>query len=138
MKVLLVEDNDADARLVEFLFRQVRQAEVEILHVQRLGEAIELLRGQQFDALLLDLNLPDSRGLDGLGRLYSTFPVLPIVVFTGTEDEELGREAVRGGAQDYLVKGEVDGWSLWRSLIFAAERKRAELALSQHDSPLSG
>jgi len=136
--VLLVEDNDADARLVEFLFRQVRQAEVEIVHVQRLREALNILRDQPFDALLLDLNLPDSRGLEGLGRLYSGFPLLPIVVFTGTEDEELGREAVRGGAQDYLVKGEVDGWSLWRSLVFAAERKRAELSLGHHDSPLPG
>lgn len=131
MRILLVEDNPGDAHLVEFLLRQTHEHRVKLSQVSRLSAAIELLQTQEFDVLLLDLGLPDSDGIEAVSRVYAAFPLLPIVVFTGNEDEALGTEAVRRGAQDYLVKGEVDGWSLMKAINFAAERKRAESQLGR-------
>ncbi len=132
IRILLLEDNPGDALLLHVVAREAETAQLKIEHVQRLSEGIERLRGRAFDVILLDLSLPDSQGLDTLGRALEHASDTPVVVFTGTEDEELGLEAVREGAQDYLVKGQVDEKLLLRSLRYAIERhaQRAELKSS--------
>ena len=104
--VLLVEDDDGDALLVEELLRDV-DAPVVVQRARSLGQAATLVSDAA--CVLLDLGLPDSQGLQGLRQLLSTDPQAAIVVLTGVASEHLGEQAVRAGAQDYLVKGEVGG-----------------------------
>ena len=103
-------------------YSQRQKGTIRALGLKRLGEEV-------FDAMLLDLNLPDSRGLDTLVRAQAQAPAVPIVVLTGLADEAMGIEAVKRGAQDYLAKGQVDGNLLVRALRHAIERRRAEEAL---------
>ena len=123
MLVLLVEDDDGDALLVEELLHDV-SADVTMRRVRSLGEAKPLLAG--VTCALLDLGLPDSDGLNGLRWLQEHAVAVPVVVLTGLADEHLGAAAVRAGAQDYLVKGQVDGPLLHRVIRYAAERQQAE------------
>jgi serine phosphatase RsbU (regulator of sigma subunit) len=123
--VLLVEDDDGDALLVEELLREVG-APVVVLRARSLGQAATMVSGVA--CVLLDLGLPDSQGLQGLRRLLRLEPEAAIVVLTGEANEHLGEQAVRAGAQDYLVKGEVDGPMLHRVIRYAVERRRAEEA----------
>src|SRR4029077_13372213 len=102
----------------------------------RLSIGLERLAEAPFDAVLLDLSLPDSQGLDTLVRLHGAEKDVPIVVLTGIEDEALGVKLVQAGAQDYLVKGSVTGPLLVRSLRYAAERQRAEGALRESEERL--
>jgi serine/threonine protein kinase/CheY-like chemotaxis protein len=121
-KLLLVEDNPADARLV---FEYLKDAEVEydIIHVETASEAIEhLISDAVFSLILLDLSLPDSQGLDTIRTIQNSAGTTAIVVMTGLGDEEIGLEAVSLGAQDYLVKGDVDTQKLARSIRFAMKR----------------
>ena len=124
-RVLLVEDDDGDALLVEELLRDV-DAPVVVLRARSLGQATAILA--EAACVLLDLGLPDSRGLQGLRRLLKRDPEAAIVVLTGEANEHLGEQAVRAGAQDYLVKGEVAGHMLHRVIRYAVERRRAEEA----------
>jgi len=123
--VLLVEDDDGDALLVEELLRDV-DAPVVVKRARSLGQATAQI--QQAACVLLDLGLPDSQGLQGLRQLLSIEPEAAIVVLTGQASEHLGERAVRAGAQDYLVKGEVAGHMLHRVIRYAVERRRAEEA----------
>ena len=123
--VLLVEDDDGDALLVQELLREV-DAPVVLLRARSLGQATTLV--SQAACVLLDLGLPDSRGLQGLRQLLRLEPEAAIVVLTGEANEHLGEQAVRAGAQDYLVKGEVAGHMLHRVIRYAVERRRAEEA----------
>jgi serine phosphatase RsbU (regulator of sigma subunit) len=123
--VLLVEDDDGDALLVEELLRDV-DAPVLVKRARSLGQATTLV--SQVACVLLDLGLPDSQGLQGLRQLLSIEPEAAVVVLTGQASEHLGEQAVRAGAQDYLVKGEVDGPMLHRVIRYAVERRRAEEA----------
>jgi serine phosphatase RsbU (regulator of sigma subunit) len=123
--VLLVEDDDGDALLVEELLREV-DAPVVVLRARSLGQAATMVSGAA--CVLLDLGLPDSQGLQGLRRLLRLEPEAAIVVLTGEANEHLGEQAVRAGAQDYLVKGEVAGHMLHRVIRYAVERRRAEEA----------
>src|SRR5215217_2531958 len=129
MRVLLVEDDDGDALIVE--------EELELSSVQvALGRARTLAEAAaadlaSYDCALLDLNLPDAAGLDGLRRLRELAPELAVLVLTGLDDERRGVEAVAAGAQDYLVKGATSGVLLARSLRYAVERRRAELTQQQ-------
>jgi serine phosphatase RsbU (regulator of sigma subunit) len=120
--VLLVEDDDGDALLVEELLRDVA-APVVVQRARSLGQAITLV--SEAACVLLDLGLPDSQGLQGLRQLLSIEPEAAIVVLTGVASEHLGEQAVRAGAQDYLVKGEVAGPMLHRVIRYAVERRRA-------------
>jgi len=124
IKVLLVEDNPGDARLLEEDLRDVPGQEFELTHVERLEEASERLREEEYDVVLLDLSLPDSSGLDTVKRTFNEAPTMPIVVLTGLDDESLGLSAVREGAQDYLVKGQTQGRLLVRAIHYALERER--------------
>jgi two-component system cell cycle sensor histidine kinase/response regulator CckA len=132
IRVLLVEDNPGDARLFTELVRDA-SAQLKLVHVDRLATAISRLGHDQFDVMLLDLSLPDADGLDTLVRARSEAPKIPIVVLTGHDDEALAVRAVRAGAQDYLVKGRVDGDLLVRSIRYASERGRALEALERRE-----
>jgi serine phosphatase RsbU (regulator of sigma subunit) len=123
--VLLVEDDDGDALLVEELLREV-DAPVVVRRARSLGQATTLV--SQAACVLLDLGLPDSQGLQGLRQLLDIEPEAAVVVLTGQASEHLGEQAVRAGAQDYLVKGEVAGLMLHRVIRYAVERRRAEEA----------
>jgi serine phosphatase RsbU (regulator of sigma subunit) len=125
VQVLLVEDDDGDALLVEELLLEVGAAVI-VRRARTLTQAEALVTDAA--CVLLDLGLPDSRGLNGLGKLLKLDPDAAIVVLTGEADEYLGERAVRAGAQDYLVKGEVAGHMLNRVIRYAVERRRAEEA----------
>ncbi len=139
VNILLVEDNLAEARLLQEVLKGTLFRRFNLAHVKRLGEAISLLersgseelQTDHFDVVLLDLTLPDSQGLASLDLLIQHAPSLPIVVLTNTNDEELAVEAVRHGAQDYLVKRHVNQDNLVRSLRYAIERKQAAEALRE-------
>jgi serine phosphatase RsbU (regulator of sigma subunit) len=126
--VLVVEDDDGDALLVEELLREV-DAPVVMQRARSLGQATTMV--SEAACVLLDLGLPDSQGLQGLKRLLKLEPDAAIVVLTGEANEHLGEQAVRAGAQDYLVKGEVAGHQLHRVIRYAVERRRAEEAQRQ-------
>jgi serine phosphatase RsbU (regulator of sigma subunit) len=123
LDILLVEDDDGDALLVEELLADAA-APVRLLRARSMAQAIELVRGAS--CVLLDLGLPDARNLAGLRALQEHAPRVAVVVLTGLADEHLGAEAVSAGAQDYLVKGQVDGPLLGRVLRYAVERRRWE------------
>jgi signal transduction histidine kinase len=128
-KVLLVEDNLGDARLLYEGLEEALPDQFRMTHVRRLSEALEYLWEETCDVVLLDLGLPDSHGLDTLVVTRAQAPGVPIVVLTGFQDESLAGEALHGGAQDYLVKGQVDSKLLARSLRYAIVRKATEQAL---------
>ena len=125
VQVLLVEDDDGDAVLVGELLREVG-APVVVQRARSLTQAKGLISGSA--CVLLDLGLPDSEGLNGLRQLLQLEPEAAIVMLTGQASEHLGEQAVRAGAQDYLVKGEVAGHQLNRVIRYAVERRRAEEA----------
>ena len=132
MRILLIEDNPGDIRLLqEYLKEGSAAGGFQITQAGRLSTGLARLAEARFDAVLLDLSLPDSQGLDTLVRLHGAAKDVPIVVLTGIEDEALGVKLVQAGAQDYLVKGSVTGPLLMRSLRYAAERQRAEGELQQ-------
>lgn len=133
IRVLLVEDNPGDARLFAELVKETRAGQWKLTHVDRLASALDRLGQQAFDVILLDLSLPDAEGLDTLIRAHTEAPKVPIVVLTGHDDEALAVKAVRAGAQDYLVKGRVDGDLLVRSIRYATERGRAIEALERRE-----
>ena len=125
VQVLLVEDDDGDAILVSELLREAGAA-VEVRRARSLAQAKGMVAGAA--CVLLDLGLPDSQGLHGLRQLLQLEPEAPIVVLTGEASDHLGQQAVRAGAQDYLVKGEADGPMLDRVIRYAVERRRATQA----------
>ena len=136
LSLLLVEDDRADALLVEELIADAL-ADVPVTWAQSIAQAEEELASTRPDCVLLDLNLPDASGMDALDRIAKRDATVPIVVLTGLNDEYFGASAVAAGAQDYLVKGRVEPEMLRRALLYAIERKRAELiAADLHASRL--
>jgi two-component system cell cycle sensor histidine kinase/response regulator CckA len=136
IRVLLLEDNLAEARLLQEIFKGTVNSQFSLTHVKRLGDAITQLKSNSFDVALLDLTLPDSDGLGSLDALIHNAPNLPIVVLTSTNDDELALDAVRHGAQDYLVKRQVNLDILVRSVRYAIERKQAAVALREVNETL--
>jgi len=126
LNVLLVEDNPGDARLIEEILIETAGASFDLECTERLSEGLARLASSDVDVVLLDLSLPDSQGLDTFARVYEEAPQIPIVVLSGVDDEALAIQAVREGAQDYLVKGMADTDILVRSIRYAVERKLAE------------
>jgi PAS domain S-box-containing protein len=133
IRVLLVEDNPGDARLFTELLRDANAEQLKVVQVDRLSAAVDRLNSESFDVMLLDLSLPDASGMETLERARAYSPKVPIVVLTGYDDEALAMRAVRAGAQDYLVKGRVDGELLVRSIRYASERGRALEALERRE-----
>lgn len=132
-KVLLIEDNRVDARLVAGLLR-AQSPQLECRHASSLAEALPLLEKGAFDAVLLDLNLEDSTGYATFAAVRRAAAAAAILVLSGSDDEELAIRTVREGAQDYLVKGSFDGGLVIRSLRYALERKRTEEALRKSEA----
>ncbi|WP_017304062.1 hybrid sensor histidine kinase/response regulator [Spirulina subsalsa] len=137
LNILLIEDNLAEARLLRELLNDSHSVSCRLVHVKRLKEALIKLGEVAFDVILLDLTLPDSQGLAAMSPLAVCAPHVPIVVLTNTNDQDLAREAMRRGAQDYLVKRQVNNTeTLIRALIYAVERKRALESLRESHEAL--
>lgn len=136
MRILLIEDNPGDVRLLQehLLHDRSGSEEFRLVHVDRLARGLERLAEGQVDVVLLDLSLPDSQGIATLVQARAASPGVSIVVLTSLDDESLGMQLLQAGAQDYLVKGEVTGSLLRRSLRYAVERKRAEKALLESEA----
>jgi len=126
LSLLLVEDDRADAVLVEELIADA-VADIRVVWAQSMAHAERELEAARPDCVLLDLHLPDASGMDALDRIAKLDATVPVVVLTGLNDEYFGASAVAAGAQDYLVKGRVEPEMLRRALLYAIERKRAEL-----------
>ena len=127
INILLVEDNIGDARLVKEMLIDAHRLRHECAHRTTLAEAREYLSLHTPDVVLLDLTLPDGQGLKSATFLMDSFPMIPFIILTGLDDETIGLESVRRGAQDYLVKGHIDGKLIVRVILYAIERKQAIL-----------
>ncbi|MHC4876639.1 MAG: PP2C family protein-serine/threonine phosphatase [Planctomycetota bacterium] len=126
IRVLLLEDSQSDADLIEIYLQQVTTAEYEVSRSESLGELRELLSARNdFDVVLADLSLPDSYGIETCRRVREAAPTLPIIVLTGLDDESAALEALQSGAQDYLVKGHIDRQLLSRAIRYSIERQKA-------------
>jgi diguanylate cyclase (GGDEF)-like protein len=130
VRVLLVEDNPGDARLVEILLSEVGTTSFEITHAVRLSEALEHLSRSEYDVILLDLSLPDSSGVETVDQMRAAVHHMPVVVLSGQDDEDTALRAIQGGAEDYLLKGHGDGGLIARSIRYSIERKRSEERLA--------
>ncbi len=129
ISVFLIEDNAGDARLIREMLTGAWGAAFELFWEKSLTDGLKGLQGKEVDAILLDLSLPDSQGLEVLDRVQEERPEVAVIILTGFDDEEAAIKAVNRGAQDYLVKGQVDLHLLTRSIRYAIERKRTELDL---------
>ncbi|HEY4742609.1 MAG TPA: EAL domain-containing protein [Candidatus Acidoferrales bacterium] len=127
--VLLVEDNPGDARLLREMLNEDGSRQIELRHAECMGDAEKLLAEQAVDMILLDLGLPDAQGLVVVRRARAAAPRIPLVVLTGMDDEMLATQALQEGAQDYLIKGQIESRALLRALRYAVERKFTEEAL---------
>ena len=136
LRVLLVEDNPADVDLIREMLPANGSVIFRLECVSRLADALAVLQGGGVDLVLLDLGLPDSQGLATFQRVKEAAPEVPLVVLTGNDDEEAAIAAVKQGAQDYLIKGQVVGNLLARAARYAIERKRAEEALRESERKL--
>jgi signal transduction histidine kinase len=126
--VLVVEDNAGDARLLREMLTDGDQRIV-LAHADSMGGAEAHLREHSADIILLDLGLPDVEGVGAVRRIHAAAPHVPLVVLTGLDDEELARQALQEGAQDYLIKGQIETRGLLRSMHYAIERNIMEEAL---------
>lgn len=132
--ILIVEDNPGDARLIREILSEGTLSCREIVETRSLVSALEMARARSFDIIILDLNLPDSTGLDTLKEVHATAQGnVPIIVLTGLSDEHMGNSAIGGGAEDYLIKGEVTPSGLSRSIRYAIERKKMEYKLRESE-----
>lgn len=127
VRILLVEDNPGDARLLRFTLAEAESLRFALVHAVRLSEALDRVRQGPTDVVLLDLSLPDAHGMETVTRMLDAAPAVPIIVLTGLTDETVAVQAVQAGAQDYMVKGSVDGATLARAIRYAMERKRMEM-----------
>jgi signal transduction histidine kinase len=139
-QILLVEDNPSDARLIEAYVEESSWTDTDgtptIRHVDRLASAVDS-RDDDVDAVLLDLDLPDSTGFDTLDTMLDAVGAEPVVVLTGLDDQQVGEEAVERGAQDYLVKGDLTPDLLGRTLRYAVQRERHQQELERRNEELT-
>ena len=126
ISILLVEDNPGDVDLLQEVLTETDTVTFDLTNVEELAHALAYLGVAQWDLILLDLSLPDSQGLETLVKVHSQVPEVPIVILTGFQDEAFGLQAMRLGAQDYLVKSQVDEHLLIRAIRYAIKRKRAD------------
>ena len=134
IRVLLIEDDPDDILLLKESLAEIGLGRIKLDYVNLLSRGLIQLGGQSYDVVLLDLNLPDSRGLDTLNTTIKRFPKIPVVVLSGLADDVITIEAVRRGAQDYLVKGEISGPLVMRVLRYAIERKQVEVVLRTNEA----
>ena len=136
LDILLVEDNPGDVRLLREMLAGAEDDSFHVENTQSLAEGLDRLSRGGVDVLLLDLGLPDSSGLDTFSQVRACAPVVPTIVLTGLDDEEVGVRAVRDGAQDYLIKGELRRDLLVRAIRYAIERQRSEAEIRQLNADL--
>jgi len=122
--LLLIEDDDADALLIQKLLNLSFKLPFQLSLAKRLDKGLATLEQNTFDIVIMDLGLPDSQGLDTFLKVQEKAPQLPVIVLTGQDDDEVATHAVQKGAQDYLVKGQVTGSMLARAIRYAIERKK--------------
>ncbi len=127
--VLLIEDNPGDARLIREMIAEDPDAPFDLRCAERLAQGLEQLSNGETGLVLLDLSLPDSFGLETFAKVYAHAPTVPIIVLTGNDDQTVALSAVKGGAQDYLIKGRLDRELLLRSMQYSIERKRYQVQL---------
>ena len=120
--VLLIEDNPGDARFIQELLKESSSVYFNLTIQETLSEGLEVFLKNKFDIILLDLNLPDSFGLNTVSIIHEKIKDIPIIVLTGRVDEELALKSLKFGIQDYLVKGKIDSVLLERSISYAVER----------------
>jgi len=130
--ILLIEDNPGDAFIINEMLKEVYDNNFELVHFTRIKEGLEYLN-EDIDIMLLDLNLPDSQGIDTFNSMNKHAPELPIIILTGLLDEDLAINIVSEGAQDYLVKGQIDKQLLSRSIKYSIERKHIEIDLRKSE-----
>jgi len=126
INILLIEDNPGDVRLIREMLAEGKDARFKLECVDRLSTGLARLASNNIGLILLDLGLPDSEGFDTFAKAYAEAPRVPIIVLSGLTDEDLAMKTVQRGAQDYLVKGNLDSYSLLRAIRYAIERKRSE------------
>lgn len=136
LRVLMVEDQPDHQALIQRHLRQVRQQRITVQAVDRLAAAVDLLGSEPFDAVLLDLHLPDSLGLETVTRLRDVEPRAALIVLSALDDEEVAMDAVRLGAEDYLIKSELSSELLSRAIRYAVERRRQRQALEAYAAEL--
>jgi len=136
IKVLLIEDNPGDVRLIQEILRDAGTTKLVLEHADQLSSGLECLAKKEFDVMLLDLGLPDSQGLHTLTGTIAQTPEIPIVVLTGHVDEMVGVKAVQEGAQEYLPKHQLNSTLLIRSIRYAIERKQVEKVLRKSKEQL--
>lgn len=136
VRVLAVEDNPADLRLLKEQLRDATSMDFEIVEAGTLKDAILLLEAESFAVVLLDLNLPDNFGLDGIKKILATPASPPVIVLTGLDNQETGLQALSQNAQDYLIKGRIDSDVLVRSIRYAIQRDQAEKVVRKMNAEL--
>jgi PAS domain S-box-containing protein len=124
IKVLIIEDNAGDVVLIKEMLAEIRFKKFELTIVETLKDGLLHLEGNAADVVLLDLSLPDSSGLNTFKRLHGKFPLIPIILMTGLDDEDMAVKTVQEGAQEYLVKGAIDSTLLSRAVLYSIERSR--------------
>jgi DNA-binding NtrC family response regulator len=124
IKTLLIEDSADDAELIFRLLSKAKSIIFDTERAERISSGIDLLARKNFDVVLCDLGLPDSLGLETFLELHGRYPDTPVIVLTGLDDEDTALRAVKGGAQDYFVKGQLDLAGLIRSIRYAIERQK--------------
>lgn len=134
MRVLLIEDNEDDVYLIREILADRKEARFDVESVDRLDQGLKHLVEGRVDIVLLDLSLPDSHGLGTFEKTHAAGKDLPIIVLTGLDDEGVAMQAMRAGAQDYLVKNRMDGDLLVRAIRYAVERKGTEAALRKSEA----
>lgn len=136
LQTLLIEDNPGDARLIKEALIDMAAPRLQLAWMDTLAKGLDALSSQTFDLILLDLSLPDSQGMQTVKRVEAAAPAIPIVVLTGLDDEAVAIEAVRSGAQDYLVKSEAEPHLLARVIRYAVERNHIHQALRENEARL--
>lgn len=137
-QILVVEDNTDDSRLYEILLHEADPSGIRLRNCATISEALGFLSDypSEVDCIILDLSLPDSLGLEGFETIKKHFPKIPIVICSGSEDESLATEALKSGAQDYLIKGKFDSLLLFRSILYAIERHYMLLKMEEQSHML--
>jgi signal transduction histidine kinase len=127
IRVLLVEDNADDVILFREMFRKEQPGSFELAHRERMSDAVDYLASQPVDIVLLDMGLPDGHGLETVRRAHAAAPKVPLIVLTGLDDEDIAAQALKDGALDYLVKGQIENRALPRALRYAIERHQTQM-----------
>lgn len=127
IRILLVEDNPGDARLLGHMLNEPSAVKIELTHLGCMNEAVNHLAASAVDVVVLDLGLPDAQGLGAVRQARAVAPSVPLIVLTGLDDEVMAAHALQEGAQDYLIKGQIESHALLRALHHAIERQRMQV-----------